>query len=128
MIKPLYEYPTEPMSQENSRLLLGMIVAGHKDAAMPNELKLGSTYRIIEGRNPRKAHELAIGFVSMLCNSPGKCVQWAHTLHQIGEGATLTDLINKFPMGFPSDASYLQAWDDQKDSGINKLDNLELWS
>lgn len=127
MIKPLYEYPIEPMCEDNSKLLMQMLIGKGRLVKFPEELKKSDCYRIVESRNPIKVDDYLIGFVAMLCDSPGKCVQWAHTLHSMGDGATLDTLVKKFPMGFPSEASYRQAWSDQKDEGTNKLDNMENW-
>lgn len=64
-------------------------------------------------------------------NSPGAAVVWAYTLLLLrvrhGEPVSLKTLADEFPIGFPTEAAHLEAWDAQKRDGINGLDSGSMW-
>ena len=77
-------------------------------------------------------------FIASICKGPGDAVLWAYTLGQmIIEGEVkkvgITEWVEYFPMGIPTDEGKEAAWDGQKGMNIglsgvdNWLDDLNNW-
>lgn len=80
----------------------------------------------------------AILYAISCCTRPGDAVLWAYTLCEEGRKldrpVTVGDLLNAFPLGYPSDVARCEIWDRQKlprdeqvGIGDNWLDTKEAW-
>jgi hypothetical protein len=132
----LKDYDCAPMGIDTSKWLLVMLSHEMEQKPILEEFTSGVQYRIIESRLAHfgiAANKYVILFVSMLCDTPGKCTLWASTLAQLYKRKkfelTLSELCFEFPDGFPTEDSYQKAWDDQKmDNGGNFVDTAEAYS
>lgn len=79
-----------------------------------------------------------VAMASILTDRPGFAVLWAYTLFrrtlELGRPYNFDDLVNDFPMGFPTNEGAAKIWDAQKGylqdpplKGDNLLDGAEPW-
>lgn len=94
----------------------------------------GFAGQVLESRLRHTNPEVKVGkyaalFLMAQCSAVGQVVMWAWTLNRIysqtRQPVTISELANRFPIGFPSDAEKSRLWDAQK-GGAHGLpfDNL----
>lgn len=78
--------------------------------------------------------EWTLLWLTTLCDSPGKCVMWAHSLvvatRKLGKVVTIAEWAELSPNGVPTDGAYSDFWRTQKQDGAplnNYLDAAEAW-
>lgn len=78
--------------------------------------------------------EWTLLWLTMLCDSPGKCVMWAHSLvhatRKLGKVITIAEWTELSPNGVPTEQAYQDFWAAQKKHDApsnNYLDTQEAW-
>ena len=137
-VKPLNEYHQLPLDSETAQLLLQLLMMEHnlspEDMVQLNDdMTQSPMYCLIQKRAEFHGAKLSPTCGAVLTELsqgiPGRAVQLLHALvvntpvdHQI----SLRDFCQLFHTGIPSDEGFIQAWDAQKDQGVNRLDR-EVW-
>lgn len=133
MFKPLNQYPQTALSEEQSQVLL-MLLMTKDDPGLQRAAEGDQICKIIA-----KRVELANGsiepqlqvLISVLSEgNPGKAIMMAHAMHMatpIGEASTVSSFCEVFPMGIPNDDVWGEAWDGQKGEIGNLVDNTASW-
>jgi hypothetical protein len=70
--------------------------------------------------------------IAILANTPGKIVSWAYTLKCIArkhniQHIGLTQFLDEFQNGWPSEETHRTVWEAQKIGGANGYDTMEAW-
>lgn len=151
-LKSVPESKRGPMSKEETKAMISLLMTG--DSEPVSGAKLLATLRehypeaaeIFEVKvmvsRLESTDQLYRPECVMMCvvltDRVGDAVQWAYYLYEetrLRGPLTLHDMVNDFPMGFPTRDGYQAAWDAQKgylqDPPIPKIDNLldqaETW-
>lgn len=114
---------TQPMSKAQSELMIRILMMG--DAEVPlNEDDLPLATKIMMKRGVATGVPIeskALLFLSALTNTPGDCMLYlcaCKAIHdETGKPITMGDIVNKFPMGFPTEPERHRIWDAQKYRG-----------
>lgn len=129
--------PQHPMDNSSTETMPRLVVAGPAfklpDTAMPLAIQIAKT-RLAAFNVP--ASDAAIVMIAQLCDRPGTIVLYCAALKvladRLGRAATVSDLCEAFPMGFPDDEALTAIWDAQKvrdgKGPDNWLDRAEAWS
>lgn len=129
-IKPLNEYPTEPMSRDTSRLFFSLNINHRADPKGETpalcEIKEEFVYKVFEKRAAYYGMNVApnvIAFLALAFPSPGQLVLFIHALyHGFGtKPIAFDELADLFPRGFPSQKTMDEAWDAQRLQGVGNL-------
>lgn len=137
-VKPLNEYHQLPLDSDTAQLLVQLLMMEHtlspEDMAQLNDdMTQSPMYCLIQKRAEFHGATLSPTCGAVLTELsqgiPGRAVQLLHALvvntpvdHQI----SLRDFCQLFHTGIPSEEGFIQAWDAQKDQGVNRLDR-EVW-
>ena len=143
----LFDCKVRPLTDEESKVFIriSMMEMQGEDAlkAMDKTLRDNKVFPymvMVKRLEAFKEHfsptlDIDIGaqvFCSMIANSPGKIVMWAHTLNELfvrqGRKVTLSDWTMSFPFGVPNDDEYDRMWELQKSEGDNLIDDFNNWS
>lgn len=141
IVKPLNQYPQEPLSEESSQILISLLLMERSaDPEAPETagsiIEADQMCRLVVKRAEHHGLKLT-PFAAMLIahlseGVPGRAVQLLHALAANStpdQEVSVHDFCMIFPMGIPSDDGFSAAWDAQKDtSGLNLLDNSTTWN
>mgnify|MGYP001021929473 CR=1 FL=1 len=137
---PKFEFVGQPLSEEQSRQLMALLLNKDKDVPLAQEPILAnekSSQMILKRIEAFKlpftiTAQFMIASIMTWVSSPGKLVAllWlCHNYHK-QTGKTLLnieDWTNMFPWGTPTDKEFGLWWDKQKCKYDNKVDLLSLW-
>lgn len=123
--------PMQPVPADELEQALGQIFKSVGDFGL--QVLLQRLKQTDELYDPR-----TVAMASWLVDRPGFAVLWAYTLYErtreLGRPYSFTDLVNDFPMGFPTSEGAAKIWDAQKGwaqeppvPSDNLLDGSELW-
>jgi hypothetical protein len=140
-VKPLNKYATSLMSDHQSETLLGCMMADpEKLEALDKDMqeKRNFLWMVFTTRAKSVGLNLELNLVAFvvfgLLKNPAQSTQVVHAIYHdakrrdtLGTVYTLNDFVMMFPNGFPTEAAYESAWNEQKrdntDGGPdNKLD------
>lgn len=137
-IKPLHQYPLQPMNEDQAMALFGLAVNSRSPewvTETSEQLKDDFLIRLITSR--AEYHDLKLEFPVVLALAvlsegvPGRVVMYLHSLASVTpveETVNLDKLCFTFAEGFPNEADCSACWDAQKaENGTNRLDNKEEW-
>jgi len=131
-----------PLTKEESAMLVGTLIA-EKMTPIPvppfeTDPNCPMGFRLMKARVDQTGvpySEWMVLFLASLCDTPGKCVMWAHSLvtktREHGKAITVLDFGELSPEGVPTEEAYLHFWQTQKQAGAplsNYLDTVEAWS
>lgn len=125
------------MTDEQTKVMLNLIVAGDK-YAIPDIKELPLGLRIAKSRTMAcgvPTTDAALVMITALCDRPGNIVMYCAVLKtladRLGRAATISDICDAFPIGFPGDTEMTTIWDRQKNhdghGSDNWLDRAEAW-
>lgn len=121
--------PTEAMSKEMSEIFLMSTMAEMGGKTIPEEMRSEFLFKVIEAR--AKVIGLSLSdwakvFLMFLTKSPGSAIMHLYALRSDGTEYNMSQLTNKFPMGFLSETQMSKMWDAQKGNvlGIDGVDNM----
>ncbi len=123
----------EPMSESATETMLTLIVAG--DAfRIPAGVELPLGLKIAQKRAEAfgvPATDAALVMVAALCDRPGTVVMYVAVLAalaaRLGRAATVSDLAEAFPVGFPKDVALYRVWDAQTRVGPDRPSGSDNW-
>lgn len=158
-VKPLNLYPTALMTQEQTKTLLSCLTADpDRLQALANDMESTRNFMWMVFTKRAKAVGLnlelnLVAFVVFgMLENPAMSTQMVHTIYhdvirraprcteqdvanveQLKVMYTLSDFVNLFPMGLPSESSFEKAWDEQKQDadlpgGDNMLDTEKFFN
>lgn len=158
-VKPLNQYPTALMTEEQTKALMSCMIADpNKLQALSADMEAQRNFlwMVFTKRAKSVGLNLELNLVAFvvlaLLDNPAQSTQMVHAIYhdvirraprcteqdvanveQLKIMYTLSDFVNMFPMGVPSETSYEKAWDDQKQSpdspgGDNKLDTEKFFN
>lgn len=132
MIKPINEYPHQRMTDVQTRCLFSMILSdGEEDEEMKVAVGNDFVCKVVTSRLEWAGVSVftpsLLAFISILAQgNPGRGLMLAHACVQ-GNAYNISAIIELFPNGVPTDASYDKCWDDQKVNGANGVDMIANW-
>jgi hypothetical protein len=126
------------MTKKATNVMLNLIVAGNKfkipDVPLPFGLKIAQVH---SQANRVPVTEAALVMITALSDRPATVVMYVAVLKaladKLGHAATIADIAEAFPMGFPTEEALHRVWVEQKrhphpSSGSdNWLDYAESW-
>lgn len=129
--------PQRPMDRTTSELMLKLIVAADT-FSLPTDRDLPLGIQIAQRRAEVfgfPVTDAALLMVGQLCDRPGNIVLYCAVLKtladRLGRAATISDLCEAFPWGFPDNDALTAIWDRQKardgNGPDNWLDRAEAW-
>lgn len=158
-VKPLNQYPTALMTPDQTKTLLGCLAADpDKLQALANDMESQGNFlwMVFTKRAKSVGLNLELNLVAFvvfgLLENPAMSTQVVHAIYhdvirraprcteqdvanaeQLKIMYTLSDFVNMFPMGLPSESSFEKAWDEQKQKadlpgGDNMLDSEKFYN
>ena len=116
-----------PMSDQESRLMIAATMGGVGSTS--DEVKALFQYQLGAKRAEVMGlafQDNAMAFLSLMCETPGAIVMYLSAFRAKGIPVTMSEIVNQFPMGFPSKESLSQMWDKQKGETVdNELDAIK---
>lgn len=139
-VKPLNQYPTALMTEEQTKMLLSCMMADPaKLQGLANDMEAQRNFLWMVFTKRAKAVGLnlelnLVAFVALgLLENPAMSTQVVHAIYhdvirraprcteqdvanaeELKKLYTLSDFVHMFPMGVPSESSFHKAWDEQK--------------
>jgi hypothetical protein len=133
----------QPMSEEQTRIMMMSMMAEMGGDEAPQELKDLDSVRIMRQRlkfAEVEASDWTLFFLSSLCINPAMLVMYAYVCTQLyrkhKEEIKMSHISEAFPTGFPVESEVRKCWDSQKGEffsivheGLtdNYLDSREPW-
>lgn len=134
MIRPLNEYPQQPLSDMQARLLFGLMLSARDDTARQDEVvSQDPMCQIIARRAEYHGSKFSSALVLMLAclseGTPGTAVLYTHAMHCYSQNVdvTIDDFCHAFATGVPDRSTIDLAWDEQKINGQNGVDDPANW-
>ena len=116
-----------PMSDQESRLMIAATMGGVGSTS--DEVKALFQYQLGAKRAELMGlafQDNAMAFLSLMCETPGAIVMYLSAFRAKGIPVTMSEIVNQFPMGFPSKESLSQMWGKQKGQTVdNELDAID---
>lgn len=156
-VKPLNQYPTALMTKSQTETLMGCLTADPdrlQALAKDMEEKRNFLWMVFTKRAKSVGLNLELNLVAFvvfgLLENPAMSTQMVHAIYhhhtrgcdhkssdalkaQLEREYTLSEFVNMFPMGMPSESSFEKAWDEQKQNadlpgGDNMLDTEKFYN
>ena len=135
MLKKLYELPVRPMTIEESHLLVMILSSDRDEVELTENDFRGFLPAVFAKRLAYHQVKVSAGlfyFITSLLRTPAHATVWVWTLANMRKDPTgiitISQWVNTFAEGVPTEQSYDTAWDSQKDPrGGNLLDQPKTW-
>lgn len=134
-VKPLHEYPQQPMHPTVARYLQSLLSSSDEDARVSLATNPNPFISQMLGRIPKEVtvDPRAILFLGTTCDRPAVAVMYAYSLTRLakaqpGNTVLLEHVMRAYSEGLPPLEVLKRAWEEQKTGGgINRLDEEAAW-
>ena len=125
------EAPTVPMDDDLTRIMMAVMLGNINREFLEDMF----TYKVVMARSETlglNIEQQVADFLAVMCHSPGDITMYLSLLRQEqedGEEINMTNFVNLFPWGFPTQDTLSTLWDAQKekDAPLGNALDMHWW-